>query len=163
MLAIFAHERAQRIDNAIELSSAYRGTALLLGDVLSSEDEYTGTHSQSVVELALVVADELHIDGEQRRLVEFGALLHDIGKITTPDDILNKAGPLDEAEWDVMRDHTSRGSGCSTASAGRCTRSASSCVRRTSATTAAATPTACRARRSRWPRGSCPSPTPTAR
>ncbi len=109
LLALFAHERAQRIDNAIELSSAYRGTALLLGDMLISDDEYTGTHSQSVVELALVIADELRVDDEQRRLVEFGAMLHDIGKITTPDDILNKPGPLDEAEWDVMRDHTVAG------------------------------------------------------
>src|SRR5205085_1736535 len=48
-------------------------------------------------------------DDEQRRLIEFGAMLHDIGKITTPDDILNKPGPLDEAEWDVMRDHTLAG------------------------------------------------------
>jgi putative nucleotidyltransferase with HDIG domain len=109
LLALFAHERAQRIDNAIELSSAYRGTALLLGDMLISDDEYTGTHSQSVVELALVIADELRVDDEQRRLVEFGAMLHDIGKITTPDDILNKPGPLDEAEWDVMREHTVAG------------------------------------------------------
>jgi putative nucleotidyltransferase with HDIG domain len=109
LLTVFAHERRARIDSAIELSSAYRGTALLLGDVLSSDDEYTGVHSRGVVELALVLADELRIDDEQRRLVEFGAMLHDIGKITTPDDILNKPGPLDEAEWDVMRDHTLAG------------------------------------------------------
>lgn len=109
LLSVFAHERRARIDNAIELSSAYRGTALLLGDMLISDDEYTGTHSQSVVELALVIADELHVDDEQRRLVEFGAMLHDIGKITTPDDILNKPGPLDEEEWNVMRDHTVAG------------------------------------------------------
>jgi len=109
LLSVFAHERRARIDNAIELSSAYRGTALLLGDMLISEDEYTGTHSQSVIELALVIADELHVDDEQRRLVEFGAMLHDIGKITTPDDILNKPGPLDDEEWHVMRDHTVAG------------------------------------------------------
>jgi putative nucleotidyltransferase with HDIG domain len=109
LLSVFAHERRERIDNAIELSSAYRGTALLLGDVLTSDDEYTGTHSQSVVELALTIADELGVDEDQRRLVEFGAMLHDIGKITTPDDILNKPGPLDDEEWDVMRDHTVAG------------------------------------------------------
>ena len=109
LLTVFARERHERIDSAIELSSAYRGTALLLGDVLTTDDEYTGTHSQGVVELALVIADELHVDDEQRRLVEFGAMLHDIGKITTPDDILNKPGPLDPDEWDVMRDHTVAG------------------------------------------------------
>ena len=109
LLTVFARERHKRIDGAIELSSAYRGTALLLGDVLTSDDEYTGVHSQGVVELALVIADELRVDNEQRRLVEFGAMLHDIGKITTPDDILNKPGPLDEEEWSVMRDHTVAG------------------------------------------------------
>jgi putative nucleotidyltransferase with HDIG domain len=109
LLAVFARERRSRIDNAIELSSAYRGTALLLGDVLTSDDEYTGVHSRGVVEIALVIADELGLDEEQRRLVEFGAMLHDIGKITTPDDILNKPGPLDDEEWNVMRTHTVAG------------------------------------------------------
>jgi putative nucleotidyltransferase with HDIG domain len=109
LLAVFARERRARIGNAIELSAAYRGTALLLGDVLSSDDEYTGAHSQGVVELSLVIADELHVDEEERRLVEFGAMLHDIGKITTPDEILNKPGPLDAEEWVVMREHTLAG------------------------------------------------------
>jgi len=109
LLAVFARERQERIGNAIELSAAYRGTALLLGDVLSSDDEYTGVHSQGVVALSLVIADELRVDEEERRLVEFGAMLHDIGKITTPDEILNKAGPLDDEEWVVMRDHTVAG------------------------------------------------------
>ena len=109
LLAVFARERRARIDNAIELSAAYRGTALLLGDVLSTDDEYTGVHSQGVVTLALVIADELRLHDEERRLVEFGAMLHDIGKIATPDEILNKTGPLDAGEWDVMREHTLAG------------------------------------------------------
>jgi putative nucleotidyltransferase with HDIG domain len=103
---VFARERRERIGTAIELSSAYRGTALLLGDVLAEDDEYTGMHSQGVVELSLAIADELHIRGGERRLVEFGALLHDIGKMSTPKEILHKAGPLDEDEWETMRRHT---------------------------------------------------------
>ncbi|MFP5380323.1 MAG: HD-GYP domain-containing protein, partial [Vicinamibacteria bacterium] len=106
LLSVFARERRERIGTAIELSSAYRGTALLLGDVLSEDDEYTGAHSQGVVLLALAIADELHVDDEQRRLVEFGAMLHDIGKISTPKEILHKPGPLDDAEWATMRLHT---------------------------------------------------------
>jgi len=106
LLAVFARERRARIGNAIELSAAYRGTALLLGDVLSSEDEYTGVHSDGVVTLALVIADELHLHDDERRLVEFGAMLHDIGKISTPNEILNKPGALDTGEWEVMREHT---------------------------------------------------------
>jgi len=106
LLAVFARERRERIGTAIELSSAYRGTALLLGDVLSEDDEYTGMHSRGVVELALAVADQLRIAEDERRLVEFGALLHDIGKMLTPKEILHKAGPLDADEWATMRKHT---------------------------------------------------------
>jgi putative nucleotidyltransferase with HDIG domain len=106
LLAVFARDRHERIDNAIELSAAYRGTALLLGDVLSTEDEYTGVHSEGVVMLSLVIADELRLRDDERRLVEFGAMLHDIGKISTPNEILNKPGELDRDEWEVMREHT---------------------------------------------------------
>jgi putative nucleotidyltransferase with HDIG domain len=106
LLVVFARERRERIGTAIELSSAYRGTALLLGDVLAEDDEYTGTHSRGVVVLALAIADELHVREDDRRLIEFGALLHDIGKMSTPKEILNKPGPLDQDEWETMRRHT---------------------------------------------------------
>jgi len=106
LLAIFARERAARIDQAIELSKAYRGTALLLGDVISDDDEYTGEHSYGVIALALQIADEMGLDEDERRLVEFGALLHDVGKIAVPKEIINKAGPLDDEEWAVMKQHT---------------------------------------------------------
>ncbi|MGH2900603.1 MAG: HD-GYP domain-containing protein, partial [Solirubrobacteraceae bacterium] len=106
LLSVFARERRERIGTAIELSSAYRGTALLLGDVLSEDDEYTGMHSQGVVVLALAIADELNVDGDERRLIEFGAMLHDIGKMSTPKEILHKPGPLDDEEWKTMRRHT---------------------------------------------------------
>ena len=43
---------------------------------------------------------------DERRLVEFGALLHDVGKIAVPKEIINKAGPLDDAEWAIMKQHT---------------------------------------------------------
>ena len=106
LLGVFARERRERINNAIELSGAYRGTALLLGDMLATDDEYTGVHSQGVVRLALVIADELHVHDDERRLVEFGALLHDIGKITTPKEILHKPGALSDEELILMREHT---------------------------------------------------------
>jgi putative nucleotidyltransferase with HDIG domain len=106
LLARFARERRGRIGQAIELSTAYRGTAMLLGDVIESDDEYTGRHSKGVVELAVGIAGELSLDEDDRRLVEFGALLHDIGKITTPKEIVNKPGPLTPEEQVVMREHT---------------------------------------------------------
>ena len=106
LLAIFARERAGRIDQAIELSKAYRGTALLLGEVISDDDEYTGEHSYGVIALALQIADEMGLGEDERRLVEFGALLHDVGKIAVPKEIINKPGPLDDDEWAIMKQHT---------------------------------------------------------
>jgi putative nucleotidyltransferase with HDIG domain len=106
LLAVFARERDQRIRQALQLSSAYRGTALLLGDVLEADDQYTGgEHSQGVVALALRVGKELRLGSREQRNLEFGALLHDIGKLRVSNEILNKPGKLNAAEWEVIRRH----------------------------------------------------------
>lgn len=109
VLSVLSRERQARVDQALALSEAYQGTALLLGDVIEADDEYTGSHSRGVVELSLAVSDSLGLGFEQRRNVEFAALLHDVGKISVPDEIINKPGPLDDAEWEVMRRHTIEG------------------------------------------------------
>jgi HD-GYP domain-containing protein (c-di-GMP phosphodiesterase class II) len=106
LLALFAHERQERLDQTLALSTAYRGTALLLGDVIEGDDEYTGIHSREVVDLALAVADRLSLSPTARRNVEFGGLLHDVGKIRVPNEIIRKPDTLDQAEWAVMRQHT---------------------------------------------------------
>jgi HD-GYP domain-containing protein (c-di-GMP phosphodiesterase class II) len=109
LLRFFSREREQRIDNALELSDAYRGTAFLLGDVVEADDAYTGSHSRHVVELVLGVADELGLDAAERRDAEFAALLHDVGKIRIPSELINKPGPLDAAERALMEQHTIEG------------------------------------------------------
>jgi putative nucleotidyltransferase with HDIG domain len=106
LLWLFARERQQRLDTGLALSSAYRGTALLLGDVVEADDHYTGTHSREVVKLALAVAESLRLDAAGKRNVEFAALLHDVGKLRVPKAIINKPGKLDEAEWAIIRRHT---------------------------------------------------------
>lgn len=106
LLARFARERDERIRQALQLSSAYRGTAHLMGDVLEADDAYTGgEHTQGVVELALAVGQELGLDARRRRDLEFGSLLHDIGKLRVSNAIINKPGKLTEAEWEVIRRH----------------------------------------------------------
>jgi HD-GYP domain-containing protein (c-di-GMP phosphodiesterase class II) len=106
LLLSFSRERQQRIDNALELSDAYRGTAFLLGDVVEADDAYTGSHSRHVVDLVLGVADDLRISVSDRRDAEFVALLHDVGKIRIPGSIINKPGPLDAEERALMETHT---------------------------------------------------------
>jgi HD-GYP domain-containing protein (c-di-GMP phosphodiesterase class II) len=109
LLLIFARERTARLQSLLELSSAYRGTAHVLGDMIGHDDTYTGSHSRSVVELSVGVAIELGLDDRRRRNVEFGALLHDVGKVAIPKQLINKPGPLNEQEWTAVRTHTVEG------------------------------------------------------
>jgi len=109
LLAFFARERQVRIDRTLELSHAYRGTAFLLGDVIEADDAYTGSHSRDVVELSLAVADELKLDAASRHETELVALLHDVGKVRIPSEIINKPGPLDQEERALMNMHTIEG------------------------------------------------------
>jgi len=109
LLAIFALERRHRVDHALELSQAYRGTAMLLGNVVEADHEYTGSHSRDVVELALEVGRRLGLSPRALRNLEFGALLHDVGKISVPKQIIDKPGKLSEEEWAIMKTHTVEG------------------------------------------------------
>jgi HD-GYP domain-containing protein (c-di-GMP phosphodiesterase class II) len=109
LLQVFSRERRARIDGALELSHAYRGTAFLLGDVVEADDAYTGSHSRDVVDLVLAVADELGLDARDRRDAEFVALLHDVGKIRIPAEIINKPAKLTPEEREVIEQHTIEG------------------------------------------------------
>jgi len=109
MLGLLARERRQRLDFGLALSTAYRGTATLLGYVVETDDQYTGAHSRDVVDLSRSTAAALGLPASQRRAVEFAAMLHDVGKIYVPKEILNKSGQLDAYEWEVIRNHTIQG------------------------------------------------------
>jgi putative nucleotidyltransferase with HDIG domain len=109
LLSVFSRERRARLDQLVELNNAYRGTALVLGDVVEADDGYTGAHSKGVVALAIAVGDTLALSPARRRNLEFGALLHDVGKVAIPKDIINKPGKLDPAEWTIIKTHTIEG------------------------------------------------------
>jgi HD domain len=109
LMQLLARERRGRLEQALELKNAYLGTTILLADLIEEDDEYTGTHSEGVVALAIQTAEELGLDARQRRRTEYAARLHDIGKITVPKAIINKPGPLDPDEWNLMRRHTIEG------------------------------------------------------
>src|SRR5581483_799103 len=109
LFAFFSRERRRRLESLLELNNAYRGTALVLGDVVEADDGYTGEHSKGVVALALEVGEHLGLDGERTRNLEFAALLHDVGKIAVPKEIINKPGQLSPEEWTVIKTHTVEG------------------------------------------------------
>ncbi|MEX1143027.1 MAG: HD domain-containing phosphohydrolase [Thermoleophilaceae bacterium] len=76
-----------------------------LAEALIERDRYTGEHSESVVGLVERVARGLGLSAPDIANVKAAALLHDIGKVAMPDEILNKQGPLDDDEWRTMREH----------------------------------------------------------
>ena len=78
----------------------------MLGDVVEADDAYTGSHSRDVVTLVLGVADALGIEAHDRRDAELTALLHDVGKIRIPSEIIGKAGPLTPDERAIVETHT---------------------------------------------------------
>ncbi len=72
---------------------------------MEAKDYYTGGHTERVSDVAVALARRLGYTSARLDAVEIGALLHDIGKIGIPEHILHKAGPLDEEEWKVMKEH----------------------------------------------------------
>ena len=96
--------RAIREDSE-RAAEAYRAVVASLATALAARDGYTGAHSDIVHDLAVAVAGRLGIDRHAVAEVEAVALLHDIGKIGIPDHVLHKRGPLDEPEWQLMREH----------------------------------------------------------
>jgi putative nucleotidyltransferase with HDIG domain len=93
------------------LGKAYDGTLRSLSNALDLRDSETGGHSERVADLTMAIAGELGIqrDSEHWRYISWGALLHDVGKIAIPDQILRKPGKLDEQEWQIMRTHSRAG------------------------------------------------------
>jgi diguanylate cyclase (GGDEF)-like protein/putative nucleotidyltransferase with HDIG domain len=72
---------------------------------VDNKDQYTGHHSEDVTEYALWIADALGMSEESMRVVRIGGLLHDVGKIGVPDEILRKPGRLTPEEYEVMKRH----------------------------------------------------------
>jgi HD-GYP domain-containing protein (c-di-GMP phosphodiesterase class II) len=92
-----------------ELESAFSTTLALLTGTVEVKDGYTATHGQDVAELAERVALRVGLGAGPARDVRLAAMLHDVGKIAVPTEILQKPGPLNEQEWITMRGHAAAG------------------------------------------------------
>jgi putative nucleotidyltransferase with HDIG domain/PAS domain S-box-containing protein len=104
----YANQAAIAVDNArlyAELESAYLQTVLSLARAMDARDSYTAGHSQRLRDLAILIAEEMGMQPDQVLDIQWAALLHDIGKIGVPDEILRKPGPLSSEEWEVMKQH----------------------------------------------------------
>src|SRR3989475_603189 len=89
----------------MELEDSYLSTIEALAAALDAKDRHTEAHSRETAALARAVGHRLGLEDEALRFLEYGALLHDIGKIGIPGYVLNKPGALDEEETAIMREH----------------------------------------------------------
>ncbi|HXN04736.1 MAG TPA: diguanylate cyclase [Candidatus Acidoferrum sp.] len=103
--------KALRAENQVaeqrreELEQSYLSTVAALAAALDAKDRHTEAHSRETAALAKAVGRRLGLEADALRFLEYGALLHDIGKIGVPGYILNKPGPLDDEETAIMREH----------------------------------------------------------
>jgi putative nucleotidyltransferase with HDIG domain len=113
---LLAHIVATQIGSAIyrcqlvsELENAFLTTIGVLSDAVELQDAYTADHANEVADLAVAVGRRLGIDGVELDRLRYGALLHDVGKIGVPGDVLRKPGPLSDRERGLMDEHTAIG------------------------------------------------------
>jgi HD-GYP domain-containing protein (c-di-GMP phosphodiesterase class II) len=88
-----------------DLEHSFSTTLAALASTVEAKDDYTAAHGEDVAALAEHVALRMDLSPTQARDVRYAAMLHDVGKIVVPSEILLKAGPLTEEEWVVMRSH----------------------------------------------------------
>lgn len=98
-----------RADMNEELNQSYNETLHALVKALDTRDNETGGHSERVTIMALTIAKQMKLDEKKIQQIHWGALLHDVGKIGIPDNILRKPGKLTDEEWEIMRSHPQTG------------------------------------------------------
>ncbi len=103
-------DRSQQLAGALgELERTYRATVAGLAIAVEAKDECTGGHLFRVSRYGMLLTGIVSPEHAEDPQFEFGFLLHDVGKLMVPDEVLNKPGALTEAEWEVMRAHPGNG------------------------------------------------------
>jgi ribonuclease P protein subunit RPR2 len=101
----FRRLHRQAIDLTARLDRVYLEITAALARAVEARDEYTGSHVERVSRHALRIARALGLGDDALRQIEFGGVLHDVGKIGVPDAVLGKPGALTPEEWETMRRH----------------------------------------------------------
>lgn len=101
------HARLERVGELMlaQLKAAYKASLMALANAIEARDHYTRDHVERVNAYAQAMGAQLGWDATRLNALEFGAILHDIGKISVREAILCKTGPLKSDEWREMREH----------------------------------------------------------
>jgi HD-GYP domain-containing protein (c-di-GMP phosphodiesterase class II) len=110
LLDVVVKERTKELEESyLKLKAANRQALFGLAEAIEAKDTYTKGHCGRVAAYSLVLAKEAGYPDDGLETMEFGAFLHDIGKIGIRDAVLLKPGPLDDDEWKHMREHAAKG------------------------------------------------------
>jgi putative nucleotidyltransferase with HDIG domain len=109
MSGLITTQRDRLAQNARELEESYVSTVRVVAAAIDARDSYTLGHSTRVSELAVSLAREFGLSGQELEDIEIACLFHDVGKIKIRDAILHKAGKLEPAEWEEMQKHPEYG------------------------------------------------------
>jgi HD-GYP domain-containing protein (c-di-GMP phosphodiesterase class II) len=104
-IADYATSAIQRAMLHEQLEDNFLQTVVSLANAMDARDSYTGDHSQRMADMATRVGREMNLPETDLIQIHWASILHDIGKIGVPDEILNKKGPLTEEEWIIMKKH----------------------------------------------------------
>ncbi|HXM99337.1 MAG TPA: diguanylate cyclase [Candidatus Dormibacteraeota bacterium] len=99
----------ENLDAPQVLPQAVLDTITSLAYAIDAKDQYTHGHSQKVAAYAALVAEAMGMSEAEVEEIRLGAVLHDIGKVAIPENILSKSGPLNPEEWDTMKSHATYG------------------------------------------------------
>ncbi len=103
-------DRSHELSAALaELEKTYKATVRGLAIAVEAKDECTGNHIQRVSKYGMLLTGLVAPDHVNDSQLEYGFLLHDVGKLTVPDAVLTKPGPLTPFEWELMRAHPESG------------------------------------------------------
>jgi HD-GYP domain-containing protein (c-di-GMP phosphodiesterase class II) len=112
LLTGLAHQAKLAIESAehyLSLERTFVSTVAALANALEAKDDYTASHARWITDMSMLVGRELRLDRDALKRLELGALFHDIGKIGIPTEILQKPGPLTDAEFEIVKEHPELG------------------------------------------------------
>lgn len=91
------------------IKKGYMETVKALANAIEAKDSYTRGHSQRVHDYSMLIAEELKLSNHKQEILQYAAILHDVGKIGIPETILNKPGKLESSEFDAIKKHPTTG------------------------------------------------------
>lgn len=108
LIDVISDYAASAIQRAIlheRLEETFLETIIALANAVDARDSYTGDHSQRMAKMSTKIGKEMNLPKDEIEALHWASILHDIGKIGVPDEILNKKGSLTKKEWSIMKEH----------------------------------------------------------